>query len=357
MKSVEEEKKNVIEWLKHPHELGKDPHAVEYVKTVTDEEGSECMIFKYKKDRLGHWLLAISSESGIFSHMEKYDPATDEKDAIELLGALKQFWKNKAAEIKDREERAKKAGAFLAFVLLKEAKWEPEKFEKDFEADWGTRLTAPESKDGDDRPTRVYTPEGTDDGAFFAVSLIDRCVPNEEAEYHARFNYMWRDAVAVTKTHQAHMIVTVMGHADPRASGTLFAKALATLCKWDNTIGVYYNDVVAEPRFMVAVSDLIRQDQFPLLSLVWFGLGRSEKGIDAYTCGLRKFGKDELEILNSDKDPGEIRGFLMNIAAYVIGEDVILHDGETIGVSNEQRVKIVRSEGVNVSGDSLKILY
>lgn len=357
MKSVEEERINVIEWLKHPHELGKEPYAVEYVKTVTDEEGSECMIFKYKKDQMAPWLLAISSESGIFSHMEKYDSSTDERDAIELLGALKQFWKNKAAEIEDREERAKRAGAFLAFVLLKEPQWDHEKFEKEFEADWGTKLTSPESKEGENATTLVYTPEGSDEGVFFAVGLVDRCVPNGEAEFHAQFNYMWAEAVSVTKTHQAHLIVTVMGKTDPRASGTLFARVLSTLCKCENVLGVYFNDVVAEPRFMVAVSDLIRQDHFPLLSLVWFGLGRSGNGINAYTCGLTKFGKDELEILDSDKDPGELRGFLMNIAAYVIGEDVILHDGETIGVSNEQRVKIVRSEGVNVQGDSLKILY
>ena len=39
MKSVEEEKSAVIEWLLHPHELGREPYAVEYVKTVTDENG------------------------------------------------------------------------------------------------------------------------------------------------------------------------------------------------------------------------------------------------------------------------------------------------------------------------------
>ena len=289
--------------------------------------------------------------------MEEYDPDTDEKDAIELLTALKQFWKNKAAEAEEREDRAKKAGAFLAFVLLKAPEWDHERFEKDFEADWGVNLDPPELKDGENNSTIVYSTQGSDVGAIFAVSLIDRCVPNEEAEYHAQFNYMWKEAVSVTKTHKAHMIVTVLSKTDPVTSGTLFAQVLSTLCKWENTLGVYYNDVVAEPRFLVAVSDLIRQDQFPLPSLVWFGLGRSWKGVNAYTCGLTKFGKDELEILESDKDPGELRGFLMNIAAYVIGQDVILHDGETIGVSNEQRIKIVRSEGVNVQGDSLKIMY
>ena len=48
---------------------------------------------------------------------------------------------------------------------------------------------------------------------------------------------------------------------------------------------------------------------------------------------------------------------MMCIAGYVVDQDVILHDGETIGFTNEQRLKIVKSAGVNVAGESLKILY
>lgn len=356
MKSVEEERKNVIEWLMHPHELGREPQAVEYVKSFQDEEGADCMIFKYRKGRLSPWLLAISSESGIFSHMEKFDPKTCDKDAADLLQSLKNFWKNKAGEAQEREERAKKAGRFMAFVLLKEPVWDHEQFEKDFAAEWGLKLTAPDSKE-QDPSTLVYSAEGCNERTMLAVGLIDRPVPQGEAEYHAQFNYMWKDAVAVTKTHKAHMIVSVMGATDPMEAGLLFAKTLTTFCRSANTLGVYYNDVVAEPRFVVDASSMIKQDQFPMLSLIWFGLGRGEHGFSAYTVGLTKFGRDDMEIVDCPKDPGELRGFLLDITAYVIGEDVILHDGETIGFTNEQRLKIVRSPGVNVSGDSLKILY
>jgi len=357
MESVDIEKSNLIEWLKHPKELGKEPQAIEYVKTFEDDEGCGCMIFKYRKSMLSPWLLAIASDAGVFSHMEKYVPKTADQDAAELLASLKKFWKNKAAEESERAERAKNAGKFLSFVLLMEEQWDHGKFENDFEADWGIRLKAPEAKEGDDMTTVVYSPGDSDSAIFLAISLIGAPVPEKEAEYYAQFNYMWKDAVEVTKSHKAHMILTVMGSSDPMESGVLFAKALTTVCRCDNTLGVYYNDVVASPEFLVDVSQLIKQDEFPMLSLIWFGLGRSQKGYSAYTVGLTRFGKDELEIVDSDKDPRDIRGLLMDITAYVIGQDVILHDGETIGFTNEQRLKIVRSEGVNVQGDSLKILY
>ena len=69
------------------------------------------------------------------------------------------------------------------------------------------------------------------------------------------------------------------------------------------------------------------------------------------------FGKDEIEIIDSDKQPSELRDMLINIVGYVISEDVILHDGETIGLTAEQRLKITKSAGVNVEGESLKIAF
>lgn len=80
-----------------------------------------------------------------------------------------------------------------------------------------------------------------------------------------------------------------------------------------------------------------------------------EDGVCAYTRGMRQFGKDEMEILGSKQLPSELRDFLINIAGYVLEGDVLLHDGETIGVSNEQRCKITKSPGVFMEGESLKI--
>lgn len=39
------------------------------------------------------------------------------------------------------------------------------------------------------------------------------------------------------------------------------------------------------------------------------------------------------------------------------GSDVTLHEGETLGVSKEQKLPIIRSKGVSVEGMTLKIEY
>ncbi len=51
---------------------------------------------------------------------------------------------------------------------------------------------------------------------------------------------------------------------------------------------------------------------------------------------------------------GSNRGGLVS---YVLGQDVTLNDGETIGFSAEQKLPITRSEGVSLPGMTLKIGY
>lgn len=358
MEKYENEKQRVIEWLEDPNELGKKPSKIEFTKEFTDEDGINCKIFKFKKSMLAPWMLAICSDSGVFSEMGNYNEATEVEDAQKLVDFLKEYWKRMANAAQEKEEMDANAEAFHAFVLMKETQGISVNFEKEMADQWGITLEAEEGnkkKDEDDSDVdaRVYQV-----GELrLILGYMGFAVPNEEAEKNARYNYMWKDAVEVTKTHSAHMIVTVMGEGTAEEKGFLYAKTITTLCRQENTIGVYANGVVYEPKFFIAMSEMIENGDLPLFDLIWFGLCGGEDGVSAYTCGMKCFGKDEMEIVDSKENPGEIRDLLINIATYVIFEDVILHDGETIGMSAEQRLEIRKSAGINVEGDSLKIAF
>ena len=102
---------------------------------------------------------------------------------------------------------------------------------------------------------------------------------------------------------------------------------------------------------------MLEEDLFPIYNLVWIGLYNGRKGLCAYTGGMRCFGYDEMEVLDSQTDARTLHGFLSDIANYVITADVVLQDGETIGFSEEQKLPITKSRGVAVEGDSLKIEF
>ena len=354
MKTIEAEKLAVVDWLKHPSELGAEPYEIEFTKQFTTEDEYECMIFKFKQSFSSPWLIAISSDIGIYSELKEYNPETEVHDATMLIEELLDLWVSKMDEKEERAEREENSGKFLAFALLRNQAWDFASFEKSFEQEWEINIAANKEESVE---TRVYKVPSLGEKAVFVLSFIPNQIPMEEVAYHAQMNYMWQEAEATVKSHNAQLMISVMGADQSLEGGIFLNKALSVICKDANTLGVYYNDVVLQPQFFLASAEMIKQDMLPLMTLVWIGMARSGKGISAYTSGLHNFGKDEIEILDTDENPKELHDFLLDIAGYVLEEDVILHDGETIGVSNTQRLKITKSAGVNVNGDSLKIEY
>lgn len=87
-------------WLAHPQELGAKPAEIKYVNAFQDEDGIDCMVFKYKVTPSGKWLLGIVSDSGTFSEMQEYHKSTEIADAKEIVNMLKNYWKQKAKEIR-----------------------------------------------------------------------------------------------------------------------------------------------------------------------------------------------------------------------------------------------------------------
>ena len=185
---------------------------------------------------------------------------------------------------------------------------------------------------------------------------MDVPVPNGEAEYWANSNFMTRQkSVAAAKEHKAHLLVAILGNASPLESGKLFVKVAASCLKASNALGIYDCGTVWLAEDYVQMAMAMKEGQFPLLNLVFVGLYQDKKGVSSWTNGLRSFGRDELEVIGSSRQPSEVYDLMMNIASYVIEEGAVLHDGETCGFTEDQKLTLTRSEGVYVEGTSIKI--
>ena len=193
---------------------------------------------------------------------------------------------------------------------------------------------------------------------MIAVSFMPAPIPNGEAEEAAAKNFMWPNGAEQVKGHAAHLLIAVIGkEISPIECGTFLTKAVTSACKQDGVLGIYTGEVVYAPDYYQHFSGMLEEDLFPIYNLVWIGLYNGKKGLCAYTDGMRYFGYDEMEVLDSQADAQTLHGFLSDIANYVITEDVVLRDGETIGFSEEQKLPITKSKGVSVEGDSLKIAF
>ena len=246
------------------------------------------------------------------------------------------------------EEEA--AGTFCGSVLLSEDKWDKDKLISDLQADWGIELP---KEDTEDEDTIVNF-----DKCRIVISKFPAPVPNEEAEINAENNWMWEEAVEITKTHKAHIVVAILGdEEDLKSRGLLYTKIMATCCKQEKAIGVFTSGVVFEPSYYMNAAEMIRDGELPIFTWVWFGLYRTENGLSTYTYGMKAFGKYELEILDADEEVGKLLSFISAIASYILQDDVEFKDGETIGLSEEDIHQITLSKGVALPEKTLKISY
>ena len=245
-------------------------------------------------------------------------------------------------------------GAFLAFVLLEAPAWDPDQFRRDLRDLYGIPcLTeAEESEDGGSTLTFEVS------GMLAAVCLYPFPVPHGEAEENAAHNYLWPEAAESAARHRGQLLVTVLPREESvREAAILQVKLVCAACRQRGTLGVYANGTVYQPEFYLNASQPMEDGELPLLDLVWMGLYRREEGLCGYTDGLAAFGKEEIEVLDTQAAPGDLHSFLLDLASYVLEEDVTFHDGETIGFTEGQYLPISRSAGVWHDGMTLKISY
>ncbi len=362
----------MVEWLSHENELGQPPSEIEPAGEF-DLHGYHYYIYKYKKTPEDPWLLGVCGGYGrrdmdhcghVFSEMEEYHPETAEEKAVELVEMVRRVWKEEAQkeiETRNGDTREQSAGEsqtgpFAGFVLLNSYDFDPDQIKANLKNDWDIviREDLDENPDVSNDTTMVFEV----DGMMVAVSFIDAPVPNGEAEHYAKTNYMWPEAPEITKTHVAQILLAVIDRDRPAVeAATLYTKVASSCLKLENAVGIYTSETVFQPEFYIDVADLINEGDLPILNWIYFGIYTSEKGTGGYTYGLRMFGKEEIEIINSTAMPDTVHDFLIDIVYYILSNDITLEDGETIGFTEFQKLKIKKSKGVAIDGYTLKIDY
>lgn len=346
---------DMSQWLAHPDELGKTPDAIENTREFYLHE-LKYYVFRFKRNADEPWLLGVAGgyegdsleNSGhIFSRFERYEEDKAEEKAIEMVEMIREYWMKQARQAEERRSGQSKK-AFVGFVLLANAEWNWEMFSQDLAEQWKVSF---EEKAEDNTLIFEY------DGFRSIVSLFHERIPNQEAEANAANNVQWPGAVEAAKAHTAHLLVSVSGTGSMIEKGKLFVELLAASSLQENVLGIYSSGTVFEPGYYEDAAYLIKRNTLPIYNWIHFGLYRTKNGLSGYTYGLKQFGFLELEVLNTFANPKELMDFLADLTYYVLDNNVTLHDGETIGFSAEQKLKISESDGIALEERTLKIEY
>jgi hypothetical protein len=256
------------------------------------------------------------------------------------------FWKKKKA---DTTQDSK---IILGMVMLNDSNsFEVDSFLKDFK-NYGGSIQEPTG----DNASFVFKV----DGEMVAVAHMDIPIPSGDIEGSAQYAYNWQTALKDTRDHKSHLIVSVMqGGQDQIKRFKIFTQVLCSLLRTTNAIGIYKgNQSLLIPKDdYLTEAEAMGDEYLPLNLWIYFGLRVTDDGNSGYTYGLKEFNKTEMEIVNSSKNVEDIRGFLFNIAHYVLDYDVTFQDGQTVGGSEEEKIAISLSKGKFVDGDTFKLAF
>lgn len=243
-------------------------------------------------------------------------------------------------------ESAEYNETIVGFVLLERDDCDFDLFIKNMKQEWNIEI--------DERP------EGGNlffevDGMQVVCAHIDAPVPDREVEENAKLNVLWQDAEQVTSRHQSQIIVSVLNATDAIQAHILFTQTASTLLQLDHALAIYMAPLVVEASKYVDISRGLKDQELPVSLWIFIGLFQGPEGASAYTYGLRNFGKEEMEIIQSSEPLSDVFEMMYMTTTYVVENDVTLHDGQTLGFSAEQKLPITRSEGIATEGSSLKI--
>lgn len=198
------------------------------------------------------------------------------------------------------------------------------------------------------------------DDELIVIGHMPIPIPHGDIEGAAKHAYNWETAIEDLKIHKSHLIVSITsGGQDQVKRFKIFTQVICSLLRSTNSLGVYEgNQSLLIPKDdYINEASLMTDDYLPLNLWIYFGYSVTDKGNSGYTYGLTEFDKNEMEIIESSKSIEEISKFLFNMTHYVLDYDVTFKDGQTCGMSADERILISLSKGKYVNSDTLKLAY
>lgn len=197
-------------------------------------------------------------------------------------------------------------------------------------------------------------------GKMVAIGHVGAPIPIGDIESTAEYAYNWDTVLEDNKKQTSHLIVSIMNaETDQINCFKVFTKVLCSILRTTKSIGVYKGtqSLLIPADDYLDEAESMSDEHLPLNLWIYFGLRKTEEGNSVYTYGLTEFGKNNMEVVNSSKSPDDLRDFLLNITHYVLGFDVTFAEGQTIGMTENEKIPITFSEGKYVSGHTFKFGY
>ena len=252
-----------------------------------------------------------------------------------------------------KEKKSETSKNILGMVLLEEPNsMDIKKVVSELREKWNLKVDDTES----DNETSVLEINGYK----VAIAHINAPIPAEEIGNTADYNYFWKNGKEEATKHKGHIIVCIMNAGkDPVEENKLYTKIASSVLDSCKSIGIYIGGrtLLLKKDFYQSLTQEMSDTSLPLYNWIYFGIRKENGKNSMYSYGLADFNKTEIEILETTHSIEEINEMMLNLVNYILLSDVTLKNGETIGFTAEQKLKITISKGKFINGKTIKVAF
>lgn len=236
-------------------------------------------------------------------------------------------------EIRQINAMLKSQLPFIGAAALSRPGWDAEDFIESFAKDWGIELEVLPDERGPGQPFAAALP-----GTGVVINVIERPgrMGIERFIDGAAENYLWPEGRSLIRGMQSELMIAVGGGTHRSTQAALFIRAAATILDNESAIGFLDCDVLREPVHFRKTALALREQALATPILFWIGLSRLPEGADglprlkAWTNGLARFDKLEMEIPSTAADIHDAFILLNSAACYVLDHDAQMQPGEAL---------------------------
>ena len=183
-----------------------------------------------------------------------------------------------------------------------------------------------------------------DGQAIVGISLVPSPISWIALEIPCKSSWLWPEASESLRNHTQFLFVNLVGPELKIIDAMLkLTCVMAAICSLPQCAGIYWGaaELVLKPGYFARQSKDMSREHLPLYLWVnFFGQRNHDGSSSIFTKGMKSLGFMEIEMLDTHKPSSDLVGFAFNVAHYLLGHGPVLKDGDTIGMSADEKIRI-----------------
>lgn len=180
----------------------------------------------------------------------------------------------------------------------------------------------------------------TVDGVACGLATVPGPLPGQQVLAAADASWLWPEGGLDAASCAAHAIVWAAHAAEPARAHAALSRLVAAALPVLGSPGVH-----VPAAGMLVRSDLwtglTQQSPLPLLLWVQLDCRPEPTGTSALTTtGLASFGLPEVEVAGSSRTSADLRSWAAEMVGWLVSQQPDLHDGDTLGISADERLLV-----------------